>query len=167
MLESMADLNSGAWAGRIISSPRLRTGENGLKVAYFLLACHRFIKDASTETGWREHADRFPVVAWGYLAERVSKANLVNGAYITISGRLQTYDYQRKLKTSDGVEFTIPTTGFEIALDTFNMVVLPSNPTKAKENSGGAEEPVAAAIPAKQHQERVISDEELEDNLPF
>lgn len=157
----MADLNCGAWAGRIIKSPSLRTPENGLKVAWFMLACHRFIKDPNAETGWREHTDKFPVVAWGYLAERVSKACLVTGAYITITGRLQTYDYQRKLETSDRVEFTIPTTGFEIALDTFNVVPTPS--TKAGGNSETTQEPV----PDHRTPVNNLIEAEVEDVLPF
>ena len=144
----MSDLNSGAWAGRLITKPELTTTGSGFKTIYFLLACQHFFKDESQETGWREHTDTLPVIAWNYQAERIDRANIGIGAYMTITGRLQTFELEHKLEGPDGVQLTLPITGFEIVLEAFNVITRGRGQGQGREDLSHNPESRAVQTPA-------------------
>ncbi len=118
----MSDLNGEAWAGWLITRPELTPTESRFKTVYFLLACQHFFKDACQEAGWREHTGKLAVIAWNYQAERIARDNIGVGAYITIAGRLQTFEVARKLEGSVGGQLTLPITAFEIVVEAFNVI---------------------------------------------
>lgn len=91
-------------------------------MALLAVGCHRPVRDDNSPGGWSVRTDRFQVVCWGRLAERVEK-QITTGAYITVTGRVQTYDYNRKIEVEGGSELIVTVMGFEIVADDLNLIV--------------------------------------------
>ena len=122
----MADLNNICIGGRLMGQPRISNtggsnGSRGVKLARFTLACHRAVRDESQPTGWAEMTDRIAVICFGWVADRAERLGV--GAYITLSGRVQTYEYERTATTTSGEEATVQVTGFEVVADELNRVI--------------------------------------------
>lgn len=162
----MADLNHFVLAGRVMSQPKILGGNsqegNGevtaTKMLRFTIACHRPVRDEIQPSGWAERTDRIPVVCWGWLAERVER-QITTGAYVTASGRLQTYEYERQVSSGTAnrtdelasPQFpeqptsmtTVTVTGFELALNDFTVVIKGRQNQNQEETSATENEAVA------------------------
>lgn len=83
------DLNKVMLTGRLGKDVDLRYTKEGTAVATFSVASGRNIRDASSESGWKEETEWFRVVAWKELAERYAEY-LKKGCHVLVEGRLQT-----------------------------------------------------------------------------
>ena len=82
--------------GRLTKDPDMKVlEENGKVVTKFILAVDRTYKNASGE----READFIPVVLWGRKAE-VTSEYMKKGSMVTVSGSLQTRNYEDK----DGIK---------------------------------------------------------------
>ena len=97
--------------GNLTKDPDVRTTAGGASVTTISIAVNRRFKDKSGE----RVTDYFRVVAWNKLADICGKY-LVKGNKVSVSGELQTKDYQAKDGTkryvteilADEVEFLTP-----------------------------------------------------------
>ena len=89
------DLNKVMITGRLGRDPELRYTQSGEAVATFSVASNRAIRDEREQSGWRNEAEWFRVVAWGELGERAAKV-LAKGSRVYVEGRLQTQEYTDK-----------------------------------------------------------------------
>lgn len=97
--------------GNLTKDPDVRTTSGGASVTTLSIAVNRRFKDKSGE----RVTDYFRVVAWNKLADICGKY-LVKGNKVSVSGELQTKDYEAKDGTkryvteilADEVEFLTP-----------------------------------------------------------
>ena len=97
--------------GNLTKDPDVRTTAGGASVTTLSIAVNRRFKDKSGE----RVTDYFRVVAWNKLADICGKY-LVKGNKVSVSGELQTKDYEAKDGTkryvteilADEVEFLTP-----------------------------------------------------------
>ena len=97
--------------GNLTKDPDVRTTAGGASVTTISIAVNRRFKDKSGE----RVTDYFRVVAWNKLADICGKY-LVKGSKVSVSGELQTKDYEAKDGTkryvteilADEVEFLTP-----------------------------------------------------------
>ena len=97
--------------GNLTKDPDVRTTSGGASVTTLSIAVNRRFKDKSGE----RVTDYFRVVAWNKLADICGKY-LVKGSKVSVSGELQTKDYEAKDGTkryvteilADEVEFLTP-----------------------------------------------------------
>lgn len=97
--------------GNLTKDPDVRTTAGGASVTTLSIAVNRRFKDKSGE----RVTDYFRVVAWNKLADICGKY-LVKGSKVSVSGELQTKDYEAKDGTkryvteilADEVEFLTP-----------------------------------------------------------
>lgn len=97
--------------GNLTKDPDVRTTAGGASVTTLSIAVNRRFKDKSGE----RVTDYFRVVTWNKLADICGKY-LVKGSKVSVSGELQTKDYEAKDGTkryvteilADEVEFLTP-----------------------------------------------------------
>ena len=97
--------------GNLTKDPDVRTTSGGTSVTTLSIAVNRRFKDKSGE----RVTDYFRVVTWNKLADICGKY-LVKGSKVSVSGELQTKDYEAKDGTkryvteilADEVEFLTP-----------------------------------------------------------
>lgn len=97
--------------GNLTKDPDVRTTAGGASVTTLSIAVNRRFKDKSGE----RVTDYFRIVAWNKLADICGKY-LVKGSKVSVSGELQTKDYEAKDGTkryvteilADEVEFLTP-----------------------------------------------------------
>ena len=104
-------MNKVVLIGNLTKDPDVRTTSGGASVTTLSIAVNRRFKDKSGE----RVTDYFRVVAWNKLADICGKY-LVKGNKVSVSGELQTTDYEAKDGTkryvteilADEVEFLTP-----------------------------------------------------------
>ena len=104
-------MNKVVLIGNLTKDPDVRTTSGGASVTTLSIAVNRRFKDKSGE----RVTDYFRVVAWNKLADICGKY-LVKGNKVSVSGELQTKDYEAKDGTkryvteilADEVEFLTP-----------------------------------------------------------
>ena len=104
-------MNKVVLIGNLTKDPDVRTTSGGASVTTLSIAVNRRFKDKSGE----RVTDYFRVVAWNKLADICGKY-LVKGSKVSVSGELQTKDYEAKDGTkryvteilADEVEFLTP-----------------------------------------------------------
>ena len=97
--------------GNLTKDPDVRTTSGGASVTTLSIAVNRRFKDKSGE----RVTDYFRIVTWNKLADVFGKY-LVKGSKVSVSGELQTKDYEAKDGTkryvteilADEVEFLTP-----------------------------------------------------------
>lgn len=133
------------YVGGEIETRRL---ENGTPVAKFSVATSKSYKDKNDE--WQTVTTWHTVIAWRSLAEKVEKW-AKRGSFVTIQGTISLRDYDRKVKSPGGEEFTVKSTSIEIIADTLDIKEV----LKKDANANTAEVPVAETthVPAGENEE--------------
>lgn len=146
-------LNKSLLIGNLTRDPESRTTPNGQTVTTFTVATNRAW---TTQTGERQEKSEFHnVVAWGKLAEIVSKY-LARGRRVFVEGRIQTRDWQGQ----DGVR------RYRTEVVAENVIMLDRPPGGAT----GPFQPSEPATPAEGSGEQPFqtSEEEIQlENIPF
>lgn len=101
-------LNVAAIQGRLVADPQLRQTTTGKNVASFRLACDRGRRNADGNNA----VDFLDIVAWKNLADFAARY-LTKGIMVTVSGRIQTRQYQdRNGNNRQAVEIVANTLDF-------------------------------------------------------
>ena len=72
--------------GRLGKDAEFKVTQGGQSLARFSVAVNRPVKDANSESGWKDATDWFECIAWSKLAEIA--ANFYKGQEVLVKGRL-------------------------------------------------------------------------------
>lgn len=114
----MGNINRCTLSGRLTKDPEIKKTQTGLSVCSFSIAVNRYAKQ-----GEPQQADFINCIAWRGTADYLGQYGK-KGQQITISGRLQTRQYDR----NDGSKATVT----EVLVDDIDLAY-----TKSNSNSDG------------------------------
>lgn len=119
--------------------------ENGTPVAKMTVATSKSYKDKNDE--WQTLTTWHDVVLWRGQAEKAEKI-VKKGSFVVVEGELTSRNYDRKVKSPSGEEFTVKSTSVEIVADSFEC-----KETVKSEKAAPADAPVETTHVAPQEEE--------------